>query len=116
MLELTEFQRSINDLKKGDPATVMILTQLCALEDAGNPPTAADLALCFDCFDDASIRQVNRKLKGLMKDGLVGKDGDRYRYTPKRPLTPAEERKFRELNGRIKKLQPVLERMRQHDA
>jgi hypothetical protein len=112
MFEMTEFQRSTHDLegKDADPLTLTVLAVIATYEDAGS--TAADIAFYFEL----PVRTVNSKLKRLMKAGVIAKDGDRYRYTPTRPLTPDEERKFHELQREIEKLRPAFEQSRQHDA
>ncbi|WP_439398787.1 hypothetical protein ACRQ5Q_15365 [Bradyrhizobium sp. PMVTL-01] len=109
-IDMFRFTRAINDLPGNvTPFGTIMLSVILLYDVDGRPMTADDVALFFG----DSRKQVDRELKRLMKVGVIALDGDRYRYTPKRPLTEAEERemdniarRFEALPGSVKSRKP----------
>jgi hypothetical protein len=101
LLDAAQFSRSTNDIDDADPTTTLVLAGVSGI--AGGHPTADEIAFAID----APIETVNMNLKLLVKAGVIAKDGDGYRYTPSRELTPEELRKRRELERTFKKLSSV---------
>lgn len=103
-VEVVKFHLSIHDLEDAGIATMMILSVVYVNDADGHPVTAAEIAFATDL----PRRTVNGKLKRLMKAGVIGQDGDRYRYAAQRPFTPDEERRLEELKTAFDKLRCTL--------
>ena len=107
LLELFDLQRSMNDLPHIDPVSALLLAMVNVSEADGNPMLVEEVAFAFGM----PVGPVKRKLKRLMKTGVIVMDGERYRYHPPRDMTPDEQRRSENIQREFNRLRPTMEKL-----